>query len=1028
MDRFGPHATPHVARTLFAAIVFLASCAATRARAEFTTVINSPPDVIENDYSGFHVGSNTQINLYEGAVVPGYSLQLGQVWTSSDNIQLNLEGGAIEGSLQTSSRWASNTNVVINIRSGSVGHEVRVDNGNQLNVYGGRIGTPDSWGGVSLEDGGNAAIYGGEIHGYLNLSASSTATVRGGTITDIAHVYGDGNLEIRGGHIGSLWATNGGRFDLVGGDFRINGTPIPGLSVPGSRVPVTIPERGVLTGVLTDGSAIILTEQGHNSDNLGQGTLSLTSAAVPSAALQIFHAPGAPVPHSLRSGQRLELGEGGVAPAAFHASWGSSIRIEGGEVGPRFRAAGAVIDLMSGHLGGGAVLTMGSVLNVSAGSIGYELTAASGSTVNVTGGVVGNSFNAFPGSTINLAGGVIKPNFFTHEGSSVTISGSGFRVNGSSVTGLGTIGSTRPIEVPAGAVLSGTYADGRPFAFANTTTDVLAAGTITLKSAVAPISASTLIRVPSEPAPVGLRTGQMLFLSDGGDLGDDFNADWGSVVNVEGGRIGENFEAVGALLNITGGEIGSGFHTMVGSIANVSGGMFNGWVHVDKGSAFNLAGGEIAGGLSISNGGVAHVSGGGVWWDVYLSDGATLNVSGGRLTRGVSLYAGSTLNISGGQIGEETNISGGGTAYVSGGAFGDRFNVGDGGRLQIKGSDFRIDGALIESAPNGSLARSITIPAGSVFSGVFQDGTPFAFHDRDGWYGYGDAFEPGSVRVAWDFTPPPAQAPIVDYSGFPAPTGARGGSSLVIDDDHRLGDNFVAGWGSSVTMIGGSIGTNFEAVGSQVIIAGGAVGAEADAFFGSEVTITSGSIGELFTAHEGSTVNVLGGEFAFGFEAAAGSVLNVLGGDFEYGFQRAPGSDVHIVGTNFLVNDVPVPGFGPGQTITFDEYVFVAGILSDGNEFESRLSDYYRTSPTPLARLTLTWTMTADLDGDHDVDAADLAQWRGAPTTGNDFLAWQRQLGSRAAPVNKPVPEPAAWTLVCLSLLALRTRRQLRDR
>ncbi|MDC0936262.1 PEP-CTERM sorting domain-containing protein [Pirellulales bacterium] len=79
--------------------------------------------------------------------------------------------------------------------------------------------------------------------------------------------------------------------------------------------------------------------------------------------------------------------------------------------------------------------------------------------------------------------------------------------------------------------------------------------------------------------------------------------------------------------------------------------------------------------------------------------------------------------------------------------------------------------------------------------------------------------------------------------------------------------------------------------------------------------------------------------------------------------------------------------------------------------------------------------LLADFDGDGDVDADDLDGpvdgWQaryGVDLAGQDFIAWQRELGMGAALENvAAVPEPASFALFGSSLMALAYRRQIVD-
>jgi hypothetical protein len=244
-----------------------------------------------------------------------------------------------------------------------------------------------------------------------------------------------------------------------------------------------------------------------------------------------------------------------------------------------------------------------------------------------------------------------------------------------------------------------------------------------------------------------------------------------------------------------------------------------------------------------------------------------------------------------------------------------------------------------------------------------------------------------------------------------------------------VGDNFNASWGSVVTVTGGQIGDNFEAVGAQVTIAGGTVGDGFDAFHGSVVNISGGSVGETFQAHRGSIVNVTGGEIGRGFSANSDSVVNLSGGDFRDGFAAAPGSEFHLFGYGFQLDGVEIINLIPGQLLEItDRNVTLSGLLADGSTFQLGL--YRSMYPLPdgvdsVALVTVTSVLYGDYNGNGAVDAGDYAVWRnslGSTTNlaadGNrngvadqaDYTFWRSRFGAtasgQATPAGGAVPEP----------------------
>jgi hypothetical protein len=66
-------------------------------------------------------------------------------------------------------------------------------------------------------------------------------------------------------------------------------------------------------------------------------------------------------------------------------------------------------------------------------------------------------------------------------------------------------------------------------------------------------------------------------------------------------------------------------------------------------------------------------------------------------------------------------------------------------------------------------------------------------------------------------------------------------------------------------------------------------------------------------------------------------------------------------------------------------------------------------------------TIPGDYDGDFDVDGADLTAWEagfGTKFTSQDFLTWQRNLGS-IAPLSSSIPEPGTFALAFGGVLAI---------
>jgi hypothetical protein len=285
---------------------------------------------------------------------------------------------------------------------------------------------------------------------------------------------------------------------------------------------------------------------------------------------------------------------GGLA-RSFEVSSGAMFNITGGTVESDFRAgSGSMVHIRGGFVRG--QFEGGSNVQISGGRLGVSSDALPGSTITVTGGDLGDGFHIFSGANVNVHGGT-SGDALTASGSSLAFHGFDFELNGVPISGLANVGDS--ISIVAGNQLfTGTFGDGTPFAFLSSSEDDFANATVRLVRSSGPTITPTLIDVPIDPPPLGVRAGQTLTLHDGGTLPDNFNAGRGSVVNILDGTVGENFEAYAAAINIEGGVIGQGFDAFADSQINVRGGSIGPGFEAYADSQVSIFGGSFISALT----------------------------------------------------------------------------------------------------------------------------------------------------------------------------------------------------------------------------------------------------------------------------------------------------------------------------------------------------------------------------------------------------------------------------------------------
>jgi len=139
-------------------------------------------------------------------------------------------------------------------------------------------------------------------------------------------------------------------------------------------------------------------------------------------------------------------------------------------------------------------------------------------------------------------------------------------------------------------------------------------------------------------------------------------------------------------------------------------------------------------------------------------------------------------------------------------------------------------------------------------------------------------------------------------------------------------------------------------------------------------------------------------------------------------------SDFGLLPGDPSLPDINLPG--PPEAFFDDIHLrpsFIGGISYD-QLAEAQYAAFYQSRLEPPS-------FEADFDGDGDVDADDLADatlgWEaryGNDLDGEDFLVWQRQLGSGVGAVSSlvaTVPEPSTGLLFCVGVLAMLSKKQV---
>ncbi len=497
---------PRLSLLLASAVCLFAWALTAPATAQvFGTIINIPSDPDPGS-----IGSDTQLNLFVGGVI-GADFIAGAADGSSTNIEVNitdgfvdvgfdayagttvnLSGGGVNGIFDAfsgstinisggimSSDFDASSGSTVNISGGSVGE--RLTSNGTVNLSGGVVrggftagvgSTVNITGGTLSEgsiftdssaalSGSTVNISGGDVARDFQAESGSTINISGGRVRESLDAFSGSTINITGGIVDRDFTSfSGSTVNLSGGEFFLEGVPVAGLNNLGDSVGINIPVGSRLTATLADGTVLLLSTV--RQDIIADGTLTLTKAALPSAP-GVVNIPAGPEPRGLRTGQTLNLSDGGVLGDNFTVAPLSTLNINGGTVGSLLISApDSTVNINGGFVAG--ELSANGTVNLSGGTVNRFLIAHPGSTVNITRGTMGPFLEAHSGSTVNISGGDVDNQIDAFAGGVMNLTGPSFTLDGVDLTPGLTLGVSTLIT-DRDVTLEGILTDGSPFSY-----------------------------------------------------------------------------------------------------------------------------------------------------------------------------------------------------------------------------------------------------------------------------------------------------------------------------------------------------------------------------------------------------------------------------------------------------------------------------------------------------------------------------------------------------------------------------------
>jgi hypothetical protein len=560
------------------------------------------------------------------------------------------------------------------------------------------------------------------------------------------------------------------------------------------------------------------------------------------------------------------------------------------DTAPRVLGADTLVNLLPGGTlvaHNGTIASSGAIVNVLGGRVG-ELVIETTSEAHVEGGGVHGRFWVADNGTLFHDGGRTGSIFLSSAGqaeitggaietigavrtSSLIIRGVDFAIDGVPVGGLGQVGDSVQLDLGLGTVLTATLADGTPFGryqSGGAQATIIENGVLTLERSVdpqPPVAGTLIVEQASDLPSVGAN--QLLQVVENGSLPEQFRAGPGSLVEVNGGQIGAALHAVGAEVVLNEGRIRRRMNAFDDAVVSVRGGLLESDAQFFRASTLNVEGGEVGGGIWFREGAELNLRSGRIFEAIGFTD-SDLNIEGGTIHR-VSTSKG-RIHVMGGSIIDSLDATNGGRAVFAGGRHTDNLSF-RGAQMEVHGSEMRINGVpLAELVAPGDTA-TVDLSKTTTLSGVYADGTPFVLHGSQ---------EDVRSAITVVETPTPAPASLfVRIPSDPVPPGVRDGQVLLLEQGGSIPSNFTAGFGSTLEVRGGTVGSNLEVIGATLDATGGQF-SSIEAFTHAEIDLGGTAEFTGLSAYDGAIVNVRGALYTGGssFRAWSGAEVNISGG------------------------------------------------------------------------------------------------------------------------------------------------------